>query len=61
MRVLFAAASLALVATPAFAAVVNSLIFASVPALDDAGLIAVSVVVGIAGAIAARRRRKNRQ
>jgi len=56
-----AAAPLALVGSPAFAAAVNSLIFVqNVPALDDVGLVAMSVVVAIAGAIAARRRKDKR-
>jgi hypothetical protein len=53
-----AAALLALSVSPAFAAATNSLAFISVPTLDDLGLVAVTLAVGIAGGLAARRRKK---
>jgi hypothetical protein len=43
------------VAAPAFAGME---IFQPVPTLDDAGLVALTLVVAIAGGIAARRKRK---
>ncbi len=36
----------------------NSVVFVSVPTLDDLGLVAVTLVVAIAGGLAARRRKK---
>jgi hypothetical protein len=44
------------VAAPAFAGAQP--IFQSVPTLDEAGLVALTLVVAIAGGIAARRRKK---
>lgn len=36
----------------------NSLAFVSVPTLDDIGLVGLTIVVALAGAIAARRKKK---
>ncbi len=47
------------VTSPAFAGVaVNSLAFVSVPALDDLGLAGLMVLIGVAGGIATRIRRR---
>jgi hypothetical protein len=43
-------------AAPAFAG--GLALFQAVPTLDEAGLVALTLVVAIAGGIAARRRRK---
>jgi len=47
--------------TQAIAGGTNSLVFipAQIPTLDDIGLTALTIVVAIAGGIAARRRKKN--
>ena len=39
-------------------AVANSLVFVNIPTLDELGLVSLTVVVAIAGALAARRRKK---
>jgi hypothetical protein len=44
------------VAAPAFAGIQP--IFQSVPTLDEAGLVALALVVAIAGGIAARRKKR---
>jgi hypothetical protein len=36
----------------------NSVVFVQIPTLDDVGLIGMTLVVAIAGAIAVRRRKK---
>ena len=36
----------------------NSLVFVTIPTLDDLGLVSLTIVVAIAGALAARRRKK---
>jgi IPTL-CTERM motif len=43
-------------ASPAFAGQVS--VFARIPTLDDAGLAALTLVVAVAGGIAARRKKK---
>jgi len=47
-----------LVTSPAIAGSANSIVYTAVPALDDVGLAAITLVVAIAGGIAARRRNK---
>jgi hypothetical protein len=42
----------------AFAAAVNSIAFLTVPTLDDVGLLGLTIVVAVAGGIAARRRKR---
>lgn len=49
---------LAALSQSAYAMSVNSLAFVTVPALDDVGLIALAAVVGLAGAVAVRRKKK---
>ena len=39
-------------------ALVNSLAFVNIPTLDEVGLVSLTIVVAIAGALAARRRKK---
>jgi hypothetical protein len=60
MLVRYGAALLGLIASAAHAGTTNSIAFIPVqaPTLDEFGLVAVTLVVGIAGALAARRRRK---
>jgi hypothetical protein len=36
----------------------NSLVFVNIPTLDDLGLVSLTIVVAIAGGLAARRREK---
>ena len=42
----------------ALAGTTNSLAFFSIPTLDEVGLVGLTIVVAIAGGIAARRRKK---
>ena len=42
----------------AFAGTFNSIAFFSIPTLDEVGLVGLTIVVAIAGGIAARRRKK---
>ena len=60
MRFRYSAALLGLIAPVAYAGVTNSIAFIplAAPTLDDFGLVAVTLVVGIAGALAARRRNR---
>jgi hypothetical protein len=58
MHKVIAAIAATFVAAQAQAAAANSAAFFSVPALDDLGLVGLSVIVAIAGGLAARRRRK---
>jgi len=60
-RFLLAAALFLSGISSAFAGATNSVAFfgsSSVPTLDEVGLVGLSIVVAIAGGIAARRRRK---
>jgi hypothetical protein len=60
MYKMLAAAALTLMAAQAQAAAENSISFftASVPTLDELGLVGLTLIVAIAGGFAARRRRK---
>jgi len=42
----------------ALAAVFNSVSFFTIPTLDDVGLVGLTIVVAIAGGVAARRRKR---
>jgi len=52
-----AAGTLLFVAAQSIAAP-NSLAFVTIPTLDEVGLVSLTIVVAIAGALAARRRKK---
>ena len=43
----------------AIAGTTNSIAFFTIPTLDEVGLVGLTIVVAIAGGIAARRRKKN--
>lgn len=58
MKYVLGVFSLAALSQAAHAMQVNSLAFVTVPALDDVGLIALAAVVGLAGAVAVRRKKK---
>jgi len=54
----FATAVALLCASPAFAGMVNSLVFFQVPTLDEFGLIGLVVAVGVAAGLVMRRKKR---
>jgi hypothetical protein len=58
MNKIVAVMVLTLAAVQSQASAANSVVFVSVPTLDELGLVALTLVVAVAGGLAARRRKK---